>query len=166
MEDNSRRSGFTLIEILVVLLILAIAGTFMIVGYNQLLARQASSEIEDFHAWLEAAADISVLQSTVLGVTRDGSQLKLMAYMRGEWFLLADQVFLDIGEDVEITWPEQALDRTVLQTIDNNHPQPYLVLTPAGEIFPEGQIELDNNQRRAFIQWQDSKDFSLAWQGS
>ena len=138
----------------------------MIVGYNQLLARQASSEIEEFHTWLEAAADISVLQSTVLGVTRDENQLKLMAYMRGEWFLLADQIFLEIGEGVEITWPEQMLDRAVLQTIDNDHPQPYLVLTPAGEIFPEGQIELDNDQRRALIQWQDSKGFSLTWEGS
>lgn len=166
MKDISRRSGFTLIEILVVLLILAIAGTFMIVGYNQLLARQAASEIDEFHAWLEAAADIAVLQSTVLGVARDDSQLKLMAYMRGEWFLLADQVFLDIGEEVQIIWPEQALDPEVLQTINDNHPQPYLVLTPAGEIFPEGQIELDNNGRRAFIQWPDSQGFTLAWQGS
>jgi len=166
MQDNRRHCGFTLIEILVVLLILAITGTFMILGYNQLLARQASSEIEDVHTWLEAAADISVLQSTVLGVTRDGGQLKLMAYMRGEWFLLADQEFLELGEDIEITWPEQALDRAVLQTTNNNHPQPYLVLTPAGEVLPEGQIELSNKGRQAFIRWQDTNGLSLTWQGS
>jgi len=80
--------------------------------------------------------------------------------------LLADQEILELGEDIEITWPEQALDRAVLQTTNNNHPQPYLVLTPAGEVLPEGQIELSNKGRQAFIRWQDTNGLSLTWQGS
>gem|GEM_PF-5738832 len=164
MHSRNRRSGFTLIEILVVLVIVALAGSFLIIGYNQLLQRKAATRIEELHAWLESAADISVLQSTVLGVTRIDNQLKLMAFFHGEWFLLADQVSLDIDENIQIIWPQELLDSAVMQGIEDDHPQPYLVLTPAGDILPNGQLELRSGEQQAFINWQESGGFSLAWQ--
>lgn len=164
MLGRDRRSGFTLIEIMVVLVIVALAGSFMVIGYNQLLQRKEAAQIEELQAWLEAAADISVLQSTVLGVTRMDNQLKLMAFFHGEWFLLADQVSLDIGEDMQITWPAELLDSVVTQGLEDSYPQPYLVLTPAGDILPEGQVELRVGQQRALVNWQESGEFSLSWQ--
>ncbi|MEQ9568032.1 MAG: pilus assembly FimT family protein [Porticoccaceae bacterium] len=164
MLDRNRRSGFTLIEIMVVLVIVALAGSFMVIGYNQLLQRKAAAQIEELQAWLEAAADISILQSTVLGVTRMDNQLKLMAFFHGDWFLLADQVALDIGEDIQITWPEELLDSNVTETAEDDQPQPYLVLTPAGDILPEGRIGLRVGEQQASINWQESGAFTLAWQ--
>lgn len=166
MRTRNSKSGFTLIEVLVVLVIVALAGSFLVIGYNQLLQRKASSQIEELQDWLEAAADISVLQSTVLGVTRIDNQLKLMAFFRGGWFLLADQISLDIDEDVQITWPEELLDSAVTQGVEDDHPQPYLVLTPAGDILPEGQIGLRVGEQQAQINWQESGEFSLSWLGS
>ncbi|MEQ9021811.1 MAG: prepilin-type N-terminal cleavage/methylation domain-containing protein [Pseudomonadales bacterium] len=164
MLDRNRRSGFTLIEVMVVMVIVALAGSFMVIGYNQLLQRKAAAQIEELQAWLEAAADISILQSTVLGVTRMDNQLKLMAFFHGDWFLLADQVALDIGEDIQITWPEELLDSNVTETAEDDQPQPYLVLTPAGDILPEGRIGLRVGEQQASINWQESGAFTLAWQ--
>lgn len=164
MLGRDRRSGFTLIEVMVVLVIVALAGSFMVIGYNQLLQRKEAAQIEELQAWLEAAADISVLQSTVLGVTRMDNQLKLMAFFHGEWFLLADQVSLEIDEDMQITWPAELLDSNLTETAEDDHPQPYLVLTPAGDILPEGRIGLRVGEQQANINWQESGEFSLAWQ--
>lgn len=164
MLDRNRRSGFTLIEILVVLIVLALAGSFLVIGYNQLLQRKATAQIEELQAWLEAAADISVLQSTVLGVTQMDSQLRLMAFFHDEWFLLADQIPLDIAEDFQITWPEELLEADVTGMVEDGQPQPYLVLTPAGEILPEGRIGLRAGEQQANINWQESGAFTLAWQ--
>jgi hypothetical protein len=41
-----------------------------------------------------------------------------------------------------------------------------LVLTPGGEIFPEGRIELSMGEQRAQISWQETTKFVLTWQES
>jgi prepilin-type N-terminal cleavage/methylation domain-containing protein len=166
MRVIKNQNGFTLIEVLVALIIVAMASAFLIIGYNQLVQRQASSRIEEVQAWLEAAADISVLQSTVLGVTHIEDQLRLLVFFHGDWFLLADHEPLAIDEEIQITWPETRLEESLPSTVDPDHPQPYLVLTPGGEIFPEGRIELSMGEQRAQISWQETTKFVLTWQES
>ena len=58
--------GFTLFEILVVLVVVALAGSALVFGFGQTLARQKDAAAEQFLVWLQAVADTAVFQSTHL----------------------------------------------------------------------------------------------------
>ena len=180
---NSRRNnGFTLFELLVVVLILAMAGTVLVVSFDQTLERRKAASAEKVFQWLQAAADIAVLRSTIIGLTRIDNQLIMLAWYQDAWYKLADQQPLTIGDEISFSWSQslvrnqELMSRQLAQNVETSQFVPYLILTPANEITPAGEISIlepGKDQSNAVrkentllrIHWDNGQTFELDWQG-
>ena len=65
-QDHQR--GYTLIEIMVVIAVLALIATVAVGSINQTLNRRYSSEAEQFLIWLNQMSDMAVMQGAAFGV--------------------------------------------------------------------------------------------------
>lgn len=173
--------GFTLIEVMVVIVIASLMVGLIVFGFDQTLNRRKSTAVEGIYQWLQAAADTAVFQSTVVGVTQDEGELMLLAFYQDDWYRLANQEALPLGEEISFAWSESLTRNNQFHDVrrsspgDDDRPKPYVVIMPSGDLLPEGEIYLfdsslkDDNfrtaeQALAVIQWEDARRFELQWQ--
>jgi len=177
---NSNR-GFTLIEVMVVIVIAALMVGILVFGFDQTLNRRKSAAAEEVYQWLQAAADTAVFQSTIVGVTEKDDQLMLLAFYQDDWYKLADQEALAVSEEISFSWSESLLanNKSVSRELDLNRDRltPYVVILPSGEITPEGEMYIfdqslnddsfrASQQALASILWNQDEGFKLAWNTS
>lgn len=183
---NQRRSvaGFTLIEVMVVVVIASLMVAILVFGFDQTLQRRKSAASEELLQWLQSAADTAVFQSTVIGVAEQEEQLILLAFYQDDWYRLDGENALTPSEEIEILWSESLIRNNDFyndQDDDRGYSQPYVVILPSGEILPEGEIQILNASQNtvsngqlspiqdelvASIHWQENKRFALHWQVS
>ena len=165
MAVRTRQQGFTLIEILVVLVVIAMMTGILVFGFEQSLDRRRDAPAETLYQWLTAAADIAVLQTTLVGVAEQENHLVLLAFYQDDWFRLADQEPLKLDANTTLIWAETRLSRTEFgldRDADGERLEPYIVLTPSGEILPAGQLSIVRDQAPiAIIEWDERSQFSM-----
>ena len=103
--------GFTLFEVLVAMVIIAIITGISIFGFSQSQARQRLAEIDRLHLWLNAAAEQSVLSASVLGVVVRDQQLSLAVFYKQQWFVMPDQQIFEFENEIELSWAENIEDQ-------------------------------------------------------
>ena len=177
MFTHKASQGFTLIEIMLVVVIASFMVAMMVFGFDQTLNRRKSAAAEEVYQWLQAAADTSVFQTTVIGVTQNQNQLLLLAFYQDDWYRLADQEPLSLNEEIQLSWSDSLIRAAELNSRNADRGEgslsPYVVIMPSGEIAPEGEIGLfeaipwsdslpSDEQRLAAIRWQN-QGFELDW---
>lgn len=179
---NSGR-GFTLIEVMVVIVIASLMVGLIVFGFDQTLNRRKGAAAEEIYQWLQAAADTAVFQSTVVGVTQKENQLMLLAFYQDDWYKLAGQEALALNEEISFAWSESLIRNNEFQSkrqFDSDNEgklKPYVVIMPSGDVLPEGEIHIfdqklkddsfrKNDQALAAIRWEDDQRFELHWQFS
>ena len=84
---RAARLGFTIIELLVVLVILALFTSMVIISIGDNSVRQMRAEAERFQSLVIAAADEAVFSSSQLGflLETDGYQVLRLDPLTGRW---------------------------------------------------------------------------------
>jgi general secretion pathway protein H len=148
---NSRTAsrGFTLIEVMVVLVIIAVMAGLLVLSFKDNPAQRLRREANDLAALLNAAADEAVLHSIELGLAIDNEGYRFV-YFDGEkkqWLAMTEKVlaphkFADAltvavaldGEHID----EQALQRihALSERSEDTALRPTLLLLSSGEVTP------------------------------
>ncbi len=146
--------GFTLIEILVVLVILGVTITFIALGFERLEQDRVTSKAAKLSSWLQNMSDTAVLNGGLYGavihsdvikrngVTSDAKKIRLEAisFYNYRWFGLK-------GDDLDQL---NLAENTVLSIYRSKRWQPWISLdvsenyaVPDVVFFPNGTVQPD-----------------------
>jgi prepilin-type N-terminal cleavage/methylation domain-containing protein len=157
-HDHQR--GYTLIEIMVVIAVLALIATVAVGSINQTLNRRYSSEAEQFSIWLNQMSDIAVMQGAAFGVvgeinkkTKKITQLNAAIYYRNKWVKVSFPEPYIPGEGALISWVDETPEGEPLfiqpqQEIESSSSDSELIssqekklITPFIAFLPDGYVE-------------------------
>ncbi len=146
--------GFTLLEIMVVVVIVALLSAISVLALRQAGDRPYLAEAGRVQAWLQDLADRALLEGVAYGIQIDpapgaGSRMQAMVYYRYRWYPLADPEALQLAAGTNLTLPlasNEALDGPRL---------PALVWSE-GALLPEETLYLSfsRSDARFALQWQ------------
>jgi len=150
----SNQRGFTLLEIMVVIVIVALLSAISVPGLKLASERTRVAEAERIQAWIQILADRSQLDAVVYGIQLDdqaeGSRhLQAMAYYRNHWYPLVEPEALQLAKGTSLVFPP-AVDATW-----GGIRLPAVVLSE-GVLIPEEplQISFASSDARFALQWQ------------
>ena len=150
--------GFTLIEIMVVVVIVTLMLSFGYVGFNQLLERRVSQDMQSLQHWLQTASDRAQLEGAVYGVRIEDQQLRFLTYRQGFWLPVLQQApWANDNYQLEFEINEDS-ERSVALTGEEEL-QPSLVFLPDGSQWPEGRIRVTGQSRPNWIAADDQGRF-------
>ena len=163
-----RQNGYTLIEIMVVIAVLALIATIAAGSISQTMNRRYASEAEQFSVWLNQLADVAVMQGAAFGValkvdekSKKVTDLSAAIYYRNQWVRVSFPEPVTLSDDASIEWlpdnpDEKALFQQQQDPLQNNindggdksskkkKPiKPTLVFLPDGYAEPEGAFLLN-----------------------
>jgi len=157
-QDHQR--GYTLIEIMVVIAVLALIATVAVGSINQTLNRRYSSEAEQFLIWLNQMSDMAVMQGAAFGVvgevnkkTKKITQLNAAIYYRNKWVKVSFPEPYIPGEGALISWVDETPEGEPLfiqpqQEIESSSSDSELIssqekklITPFIAFLPDGYVE-------------------------
>ena len=112
MHRARRQNGFTLIEIVVVVMIVATISAMSVLAINQAFGRRYASEADNLLIWLQQLAENSSLQGAAYGVvtepgdvkTQTPTQLRAVIYYRQRWVAVTAPAPFVLSEDASIDW--------------------------------------------------------------
>lgn len=171
LAGNRSQAGFTLIEIMVVIAVIALVTGMSAVAVNQSSERRFSNEAEKLSIWLNQLSEFSQMQGAAFGIIGESAgkskrttTLRATIYYRNRWvavafpepFALADTSVIDwITDDLEEKpflyqqaarpSPEEMEKEDAELDEDEDEEdflQPEMAFLPDGYVQPQGQIEL------------------------
>lgn len=159
-SKHDHQRGYTLIEIMVVIAVLALIATVAVGSINQTLNRRYSSEAEQFSIWLNQVSDMAVMQGAAFGVvgevnkkTKKITQLNAAIYYRNKWVKVSFPEPYIPGEGAVISWVDDTPESEPLffqqqpeTETSNNDSELSLskekkLITPFIAFLPDGYIE-------------------------
>ena len=92
--------GFTLIEVMLVLLIIGIAGGVVVLGVSQSFDRRLDSQALKIVGWMESLSDRSVLEGGIYGFRVVDNQLQAVSWFDHQWFLVEHEGIIELPRDM------------------------------------------------------------------
>ena len=159
-SKHGHQRGYTLIEIMVVIAVLALIATVAVGSINQTLNRRYSSEAEQFSIWLNQMSDMAVMQGAAFGVvgeinkeTKKITQLSAAIYYRNKWVKVSFPEPYIPGEGALISWVDETPEdeplfiqqQQEIQSSSNDYEiissQEKKLITPFIAFLPDGYVE-------------------------
>lgn len=155
--------GYTLIEIMVVVIIVSLLLSFGYVGFSQLLGRRSSEDMESLQHWLQSASDRAQFEGAVYGVQIGDDGLLFLTYRQGIWLRVLDQqAWSGSSGEYELAFEAtEVVEPGINGAEDSQELQPSIVFLPDGSQWPEGRIRVDYQGQTSWIAVDDQGQF--AW---
>lgn len=156
MRDRPSERGFTLIELMVVVIIVGVVTTVAILGIGDSVARRLDDESYRFASLIRLAADEAILQGHEIGleIKRDGYRFHQFDDQLRQWVAMTgNPVYrertMQDGMTLDLLLDDQELILPGLNDDDDDEgqdpPQPQVLMLSSGEMTPfELIFELDD----------------------
>ena len=170
--------GFTLIEILVAVMIVATLSAMSVLAINQAFDRRYVAEADRLLIWLQQLGENSALQGAAYGVVSEtgdtGTQLRAVIYYRNRWVAVTQPVPFPLSDEATLTWlvdsvsdeqllPQQ-LNTDSIATAEEQDDLliPEIAFLPDGYIEPLGEIVLSfaTIEKQFIYRWADEAQMS------
>lgn len=161
MKSSELTKGFTLVEILVALAILAIGLGLVVVGFGQLADRDLDNQARTITAWMQSLSDRSILEGGLYGFRVVGDQLQAVSWFDHQWLVvdheglltLPDNIAFRLGEDQpsagfvsqEELAPAESEEGAETLFREDELIEPLMVFMPSGEPMAEGELLLQRS---------------------
>lgn len=106
-----QQTGFTLIEIMVVVVIIATLSMITVVAINQAFERRYSNEAERLLIWLNQLSEFSAMQGAAYGILIEADKklktpqrLRAAAYYRNRWLAVSFPEPYELEQGSKIDW--------------------------------------------------------------
>lgn len=181
MIARQYQRGFTLIEMLVAVMIVAALSAMSIMAINQAFDRRYVSEADRLLIWLQQLGENSALQGAAYGVVSEvgdaGAQLRAVIYYRNRWVAVTMPAPFPLSDDATLNWlvdsvgdkqllPQQAdIGSMDIAAEDENEDDlliPEIAFLPDGYIEPAGEIVLSfaAMEKKFIYRWTDEAQMS------
>jgi general secretion pathway protein H len=147
--SRGRARGFTLLEILVVLVIIAAMAGLLVIGFKDSAEQRLRREANNLAALLNAAADEAVLHGFELGLAIDSSGYRFVYFdgKKKQWLAVPDKMlaqhdFTDqisvavVLDGAHISEQEQQRVQLLSARSEDTKLRPLLLLLSSGEVTP------------------------------
>ena len=170
MTTYRQQQGFTLIEMLVVVMIVATISAMSVLAISQAFGRRYVAEADRLLIWLQQLSENAALQGSAYGVISDemesGSQLRAVIYYRNRWVAVTAPAPFPLSDDAVLNWlvafdedeqllPQQQEDSSLANSGELDEDKlllPEIAFLPDGYIEPQGTIELSfTNSEETFV---------------
>jgi prepilin-type N-terminal cleavage/methylation domain-containing protein len=150
----SNQRGFTLLEIMVAIVIIALLSAISIPGLELAGERPRLAEAGRIQAWMQQLADRSLLDGAAYGIQLEtapggGSHLQALVYYRNHWYPLEEPEALALARETTLAFPP------AVEATWGGIRLPAVVLSE-GVLIPQEplQISFTNSDARFALQWQ------------
>jgi prepilin-type N-terminal cleavage/methylation domain-containing protein len=161
MDKRSFVKGFTLIEILIALAILAIGIGLVAVGFGQLADRDLGNQAKTISAWMQSLSDRSILEGGLYGFRVFGDQVQAVSWFDHQWLLVEHEGLLTLPDNIEFRLSEDqsatgfVTEDEVLKSregdgeealfLEEDLIEPLMVFMPSGEPMISGELILQSS---------------------
>ena len=182
MIARQYQRGFTLIEMLVAVMIVAALSVMSILAINQAFDRRYVAEADRLLIWLQQLGENSALQGAAYGVISEagdtGTQLRAVIYYRNRWVAVTVPAPFPLSDDATLNWlvdsvgdeqllPQQAgIGQMDIDAEDDGNEDdlliPEIAFLPDGYIEPSGELVLSfaAMEKKFIYRWTDEAQMS------
>ena len=156
MKTKKQQSGFTLLEIMVVVIIIAVVSGISILALQQATRRPFLGEAEKLQNWLQDLSERAIFEGTSYGIIQDGNELKGLVFYRQHWFPLQSPEGFAVSEQATLMFAASEGDPGIVGGTVNEDMLPGVIFNEVG-IEPEEGLALafDNETMRFDYVWND-----------
>lgn len=155
-----KQNGFTLVEMLVVVMLVALLSSAIILGVNAITGRQLQSQGDQLMSWLQWAQQASMLSGSNYGIAEHDGRLVVVAPLNDKWYQVVGLEQWRLADGLRLELPEtatQGRDNYAQVDIieDDNEPQflPFMVFSNVGLIEPIADIKIASDVDTLTIEW-------------
>ena len=182
MIARQYQRGFTLIEMLVAVMIVAALSAMSILAINQAFDRRYVAEADRLLIWLQQLGENSALQGAAYGVISEagdtGTQLRAVIYYRNRWVAVTVPAPFPLSDDATLNWlvdsvgdeqllPQQADIGPMDIAAEDDESEddlliPEIAFLPDGYIEPSGELVLSfaAMEKKFIYRWTDESQMS------
>lgn len=165
--------GFTLIEIMVVMVIIAIVGTVTVMSTSSNFSQKVGNEARRLASIIRLAQDEALINSTEVGVILEETKYTFVLYEQGQWLPITDEKMYEehtLLDGVEMVLQVDGFDGIVLgeerdddaeEDDEKRSLTPQIYILSSGELSPfilTMGIESENAEEEFFYQIQGHFD--------
>lgn len=182
MIARQYQRGFTLIEMLVAVMIVAALSAMSILAINQAFDRRYVAEADRLLIWLQQLGENSALQGAAYGVVGEagdaGTQLRAVIYYRNRWVAVTMPAPFPLSDDATLNWlvdsvddeqllPQQTdigpMDISTESDSEDDLLVPEIAFLPDGYIEPSGELVLSfaAMEKKFIYRWTDEAQMSV-----
>ncbi|ARM84356.1 MULTISPECIES: type II secretion system minor pseudopilin GspH [Marinobacter] len=137
--SRTRQSGFTLIEILVVLVVVGLLAALAVMSMGgSSRDREMENEVRELYLLMQTASEQAILNNTELGLILEEDSYRFVAWeeLSGEWKQPAERMFRTRSFPEWITATEYIESDTPRLASDEDELRPDVVFFSSGETTP------------------------------
>lgn len=160
--------GFTLLEVMVVIFIIATISGLSTLGLKQASDRRYFSQAENLLAWLQQISELAMLEGTAYGFVYQEQSLYPMVFYRQRWHQVAKPEAFLLYDDGVIDFPgSSSFSLRAEEQDDKKVLLPDVVMQTNGYMEPALSINLAyTKQAPKFSYYWDDEAFSLVMEST